>query len=249
MKILIADDDPVSRTLMIEILQSAQAGYTVISVDDGSQAWKALEDNPDLKLAIFDLSMPGLDGIELLRRARADSRFSRLPIIVCTATSDRATVSAVAAHGVNDFVVKPFTRTVVLDKVWHLCRPVVTGVPVLKDLTAARQRLEIDREVHRELLGYFVRIADMWATDARRATEFPRVRALSIRAGSLKQMLGSLGAAAAAARFQEAEERLAVFKTKPVGTELPACIRAAQTLGEKIQPDIDRLREMLDTIG
>lgn len=249
MKVLIADDDPVSRALMIEILRSAQAGYDIISVEDGHQAWNTLEANLDTKLAILDLQMPGLDGFELLKRVRSDPRISQLPVIVCTGTSDRATVTKAAMHGVNDFLVKPFARTAVLEKVWNICKPPTTAQPVLKDLSGARQRYEIDRETHRELMGHFVRIADMWATDARRATDYARVRGLAIRAGNLKQFFLGLGAAAVGARFQDAEQELAKFKTKPLAQDMPACLRTAQQLGEKIQLEIDRLRELLDTIA
>jgi CheY-like chemotaxis protein len=249
MKVLIADDDAVSRTLLIEILRSAQAGYDIIAVEDGDKAWKTLEANQDTKLAILDLAMPGLGGFDLLKRVRLDPRFSELPIIICTGTSDRATVTTAAMHGVRDFVVKPFSRTGVLEKVWHVCKPSTLSLPVLKDLNAARQRFEIDRDTHRELLGHFVRVADMWAADARRATDFARVRGLALRANNLKQMLGGLGAAALAARFQEAEDGLVPYKTKPLGPDLPACLRKAQQMGEKIQVDIDRLREMLDTVS
>jgi CheY-like chemotaxis protein len=249
MKVVIADDDAVSRTLLIEILQSAQAGYNIIAVDDGILAWSTLEANPDTKLAILDLQMPGLGGFELLKRIRKDERFASLPVIVCTGTSDRATVTTAAMHGVSDFVLKPFSRTGVLEKVWHVCKPTTLAVPVLKDLSAARQRYDIDRDAHRELLGHFVRVADLWAGDARRATEFPRVRALVVRAAHLKQMLAGLGAAAVAARLQEAEDVLGPHKAKPLPAELQNCLRKAQQLGDKIQPEIDRLREMLDTIA
>lgn len=248
MKILIADDDPVSRTLLVGILTSAQAGYDLLTAEDGLKAWGVLETNTDVKLAIIDLSMPGMSGLELIDKVRADQRLAQMPVIVCTGDTDRGTVTSVAARGIANFLVKPFTRTTVLEKVWNICRPAVTAVPVVRDLAAARQRFEIDRETHRELLAHYVRIADMWATDARRTTDYARVRSLTIRANHLKQMIGNLGAAAVAARFQEAEETLAPYRTKPLAQDLPACLRKAQQLGERIQPEIDRLREMLDTL-
>lgn len=252
MKILIADDDPVSRTLMVEILASAQSGYVLLPADDGAKAWETLEANPDVKLALIDLNMPGLTGLQWIDRAHADPRFTHLPIIVCTGGTggaDRSTVASVASRGITSLLVKPFSRTTVLEKVWQVCRPATAAQPVVRDLAAARQRYEIDRDTHRELLGHFVRLADLWATDARRATEYPRVRALAIRAGNLKQMLASLGAVALAGRFQESEDVLAVYRTKPLATELPVCIRKANQLGDKIQPEIDRLREMLDSLA
>ena len=248
MKILVADNDTTSRTLMVDILASAQAGYDLLTVEDGLKAWQTLEGNPDLKLAIIDLNLPAMPGLQWLDRVRGDPRFAHLPVIVCTGETDRTTVANVASRGVSTLLVKPFTRTTVLEKVWQVCRPSATAVPVLRDLSAARQRFEIDRDTHRELLAYFVRVADMWATDARRATEFSRVRALAIRAGNLKQMLAGLGAAGAALRFQEAEDALLPYRTKPVAADLPVCLRKANQLGEKIQSDIDRLREVLDTL-
>ncbi len=249
MKILIADDDSVARTLLVEILGSAQAGYDLVAVEDGLKAWEALESNPDIRLAIIDLHMPGMTGIDWLARLRKDSRYLAMPVIVCTANTDRATVAAVAASGVSDFLAKPFARTTVLEKVWRVCRPSAVAAPVLRDLPDVRQRLEIDRDAHRELLAHFVRVADMWATDARRATDHARVRALAIRATNMKQQFGALGAAAVALRFDEAEAALGAYKIKPLAAGLDACIRKAHALGEKIQPEIDRLREMLDSIN
>jgi CheY-like chemotaxis protein len=248
MKILVADDDAVSRTLITEILKSAHAGYEALLADDGTKAWAALETNPDVKAAIVDLSMPGMTGLDWIDRVKADTRFTHLPIIVCTASTDRATVASVGARGISNFLAKPFSRTTVLEKVWQVCRPASSGLPVVRDLSAARQRYEIDRDTHRELLGYFVRAADMWATDARRSTDYARVRALAIRANNLKQMFAGLGAVAVAARFQEAEDALSVYKTKPVATDLHNCLKKAQQLGQALQADVDRLREVLDTL-
>lgn len=249
MKILVADDDAVSRTLIVEILKSAHAGYDTLLADDGTKAWETLQTNPDVKAAIVDLSMPGMTGLDWIDRVKADTRFSHLPIIVCTASTDRATVASVGARGISNFLAKPFSRTTVLEKVWQVCRPAATGLPVVRDLAAARQRFEIDRDTHRELLGHFVRVADMWATDARRSTEYARVRALAIRAANLKQQFSGLGAAAVAAKFQEAEDVLGVYRAKPLASEMPDCLRKVHQLGSSIQQDIDRLREVLDTLA
>ncbi len=249
MKILIADDDLVSRTLLLDILASAQSDYELLPVEDGQKAWEVLQANPDIALAIIDLAMPGLSGLDWLTRARADERFAALPVIVCTGATDRATVTAVAAQGVRNFLVKPFTRTTVLEKVWQICRPAPAAAAIFRDLTGSRQRLEIDRDTHRELLSHFVRVGDMWATDARRATDCPRIRALAVRAGNLKQMLTALGAVAAAARLQEVEEALSVYRAKPLAADMPGCIRKVQQCGEQVQAEIDRVREALDTIA
>jgi two-component system chemotaxis response regulator CheY len=248
MKILIAEDDPVSLELLVDILSSARAGYELLPVEDGARAWEVVQANPDVRLALVDLGMPGMSGIELLDRIRSDTRFAQLPVIVCTGNTDRATVAAVAQRGISNFLVKPFTRSTVLEKVLQICKPVPVSHPVVHDLAAVRQRFEIDRETHRELLSHYVRIVDLWVGDARRVIEFPRVRALAIRAGNLKQTMAGLGAAAVAARLQEAEEALNVHRVRPLNSELPAILRKTQQLGDRLQPDLDRLRQALDTL-
>jgi CheY-like chemotaxis protein len=245
MKILITDDDPVSRRLMVEILNSAQAGYQLLTADDGQKGWEILEANPDIALAIIDLAMPGIQGMDWLDRARGDPRFSQLPIIVCTGSRDRTTVQNAIARRVNHFLVKPFNRTTVLEKVWQVCRPPSTKVAVLRDLAAARQQVDMDRDAQRELLTHYIRVADMWATDARRANEYATVRALGLRASKLKPVLTEFGATALGSRFEELEQMLSQFRTKPLEMNMPACIRTTRSLADIVQPEIDRLREVV----
>lgn len=248
MKILIVEDDADARTLMVDILSSAQVGYELLPAPDGLSAWQALQVHDDVSLAIVDLTLPGLSGLELITRMQGDKRFAEIPIIVCTGNTDRTTVGHVAAKGIRNFLVKPFTRATVLDRVLQLCRPTITDAPVVRDLSGARQRHEIDRETHRELLGHYIRVADLWAGDARRASDFARVRGLAIRALHLRQMLGSLGAAAAAARLQEAEQALGVYRVKPLASEMHQFLKLTQQHGEKLARELERLREVLETI-
>jgi CheY-like chemotaxis protein len=249
MKILLAEDDIVSRTLMIEILASAQAGYEVVTAEDGAQAWTMLEANPEVKLAIIDVVMPVVDGFQWLDRVRADPRFGQLPVIVCSGNNDRATVSQAAARGVSSFLVKPFTRSAVLEKVLQITRTPSNDVPVMRDLGLARQRLEIDRDVHRDLIEHHLKVGDLWAADARRATEYPRVRALGVRAENLKQVSTMLGCAALAARFQEAGDALAVFKTRPLAPDMHACLHKTHSLATVVQAECDRLRVAIEKLA
>ena len=66
MKILIVDDDPISRSVEKAIL--LKWGYEVIEAENGDQAWQVLADWDAPRLVLLDWMMPGLDGIELCRR-------------------------------------------------------------------------------------------------------------------------------------------------------------------------------------
>ena len=69
MKILIADDDPVSSRLLDRLL--VKWGYEVIAAHDGSEAWEVLQAENAPRVALLDWIMPGIDGLEICRRVRA----------------------------------------------------------------------------------------------------------------------------------------------------------------------------------
>ncbi|HVS50957.1 MAG TPA: response regulator [Opitutaceae bacterium] len=254
MKILIAEDDSTARALMSDILGSSGVNYDVIATEDGTRAWEALQANPDVGLAIVDLEMPELNGMQWLDRVRADAKYAKLPVIICTGDSDRETVSQAMARGVNSYLVKPFSRSSVLDKVLKAIRPQAAAAPsaatsALPDVAAVRARLAIDRDAHRSLLENHVRSADIWVTDARRASRFSEVRALAIRAGACRQASAAYGATLLAARFKEAEEALDVYRSVPASNaELQTCLNAAATQAGRVQPELVRLRASIDVL-
>jgi DNA-binding response OmpR family regulator len=106
MKILIAEDDPVSRRVLEAAL--AKDGHEIQSVDDGAQALEALE-RPDAPLlAILDWMMPGVDGTEICRRLRAAPRSRPIYVVLLTARGRKEDVLAGLEAGADDYVTKPF---------------------------------------------------------------------------------------------------------------------------------------------
>jgi two-component system chemotaxis sensor kinase CheA len=101
--ILVADDSLVSRTLQYNSL--AAAGYDVVLAVDGEEAWRALHEH-EIDLLVSDVRMPGIDGLELTRRVRADARLAHLPVILVTGLADPEAVSSGAAAGADEYVVK-----------------------------------------------------------------------------------------------------------------------------------------------
>ncbi len=104
--VLVADDDADIRELVS--FKLTQAGYHVLAVEDGLAALEtARAEVPDL--LVLDLMMPGLTGLEVCRRLRADDETASLPIIMLTAKAQEVDVSTGFATGVDDYVVKPFS--------------------------------------------------------------------------------------------------------------------------------------------
>lgn len=105
MKILVAEDDTVSRLLLSTILKSL--GHTVTTVEDGYQAWTAWQQD-EYPLVISDWMMPRIEGLELCRMIRAESTLQYTYIILLTALNSRSSYLEGMDAGADDFLTKPF---------------------------------------------------------------------------------------------------------------------------------------------
>jgi twitching motility two-component system response regulator PilH len=138
--ILIVDDEPSALVLLDMILK--RDNYAVRKATTGREAIRLLEreDEQDCELIVTDIRMPEMDGRELVARLRSSPRTASIPVIMCTSTSDRATVIALVGQGVRDFIVKPVAATTLLQKV----HTVLDGLdPVMEPRNKTIARLEI----------------------------------------------------------------------------------------------------------
>src|SRR2546422_251030 len=106
MKILIAEDDPVSRRVLEATL--TRWGYEVTTTSNGSEAWEALAAPQAPRLAILDWMMPEIDGVEICRRARGRPGSGPLHNILLTARGRKEDVIAGLQAGADDYITKPF---------------------------------------------------------------------------------------------------------------------------------------------
>lgn len=103
-KVLIVDDDPIMREVMRE--QLADCGCSCVLADNGEAGRDAAAGEP-FDLAVVDISMPRLNGFELLRHLRQHPRTVDLPVIVCTSHNDRSSIDKAYDLGASSFVTKP----------------------------------------------------------------------------------------------------------------------------------------------
>jgi CheY-like chemotaxis protein len=103
-RVLVADDSPVSRELIREILENDN--YEVIEAGDGGEALEKLRQNR-LDLALLDIQMPVKDGNTVIREIRADPRLSHLPVAALTAYAMRGDREKALALGFNAYITKP----------------------------------------------------------------------------------------------------------------------------------------------
>lgn len=115
MKILIAEDDEVSRRILQLTLTSA--GHEVITTQNGADAVFGLEGENAPKLAVIDWMMPEIDGLEVCRRIRQKQSDMPIYIILLTAKGSKTDVVHGLEAGASDYVVKPFDREELLARV------------------------------------------------------------------------------------------------------------------------------------
>jgi DNA-binding response OmpR family regulator len=108
MKILIAEDDAVSRRLLETRLKNW--GYEVVVACDGDAAWQALQGPNSPRLAILDWMMPGVDGVGLCRRLRQTPALQGTYVILLTARKAAEDKVAGLESGADDYIIKPFER-------------------------------------------------------------------------------------------------------------------------------------------
>ena len=105
MHVLIADDDPVYRSFLDDLLEQWKFDVTVAY--DGQEAWEAIQGNEDIRLVILDWVMPRMDGPDLCRKLKDDLGRAVYTILV-TGSRLKEDVIRVLVSGADDYIAKPF---------------------------------------------------------------------------------------------------------------------------------------------
>lgn len=171
---LVDDDENILTSL--KLFFEAE-GYTVRAYHDGATALAAISENqPDI--AIFDIKMPRMDGLELLKRLRQSSQ---LPVIFLTSKDDETDEVVGFNVGADDYIAKPFSQRLLAERVKAILRRSRGGGPGSESgdkKSIVRGQLVLDPNKH----------ACTWAGDAVKltVTEFLILQALAQRPGYVK---------------------------------------------------------------
>ncbi len=177
--IALVDDD---RNILTSVSIALQAeGFVTRLYSDGETALKALVDNPP-DLAVLDVKMPRMDGMELLRRLREKSA---IPVIFLTSKDDELDEALGLAMGADDYIAKPFSQRLLIARIRAILRRTeMRAVPPEEESTEAekaqivRGRLVMDPARHRVTWdGHDVTLT---------VTEFMILEALAQRPGVVK---------------------------------------------------------------
>ena len=136
LRVLVVDDDENIALALKLIIGSAFPCEYVHTAADGMQAWEMLQENA-YDLVVSDWNMPRLDGNQLLHRMKQSEQVSDIPFLMLTMRKDVSSVASAIKAGIADYIIKPFDRDVLINKIekllagkegWeHLASPLVPG--------------------------------------------------------------------------------------------------------------------------
>ncbi len=114
MNALVIDDSRAMRRILCQILQSL--GLEVAEACNGRDALERLHANGEFKLALVDWNMPEMNGFEFIQAVRADRRYDGLRLMMVTTETEMTQVARALEAGANEYVMKPFTKDVIREK-------------------------------------------------------------------------------------------------------------------------------------
>jgi type IV pilus assembly protein PilB len=114
--VLVVDDEPTNRAVIRHCLGKSKLPLKVILAEDGPTALALAEHEP-IHLALVDLMMPGMSGIELCQRLRADARWAHIPMFMLSAVEDTPQKTSAFAAGIDDYMVKPVNAAELIARV------------------------------------------------------------------------------------------------------------------------------------
>lgn len=136
-KILVAEDHPVNREILVQFLK--KFGATIFQAENGMQALNLISKNPEIQIIFMDIQMPVLNGTEATRILR-QKKYTGI-IIACTANNDSSTFEKYKDIGINDILVKPFKREKVLELLdkWNI----IIGLSKATEISTTEQKKTI----------------------------------------------------------------------------------------------------------
>jgi CheY-like chemotaxis protein len=106
-RVLVVDDDPLTGQLLVSI--GEREGYQVVSVNDGRKAYRMLKSDANFTAAVFNMTMPNLDGVDIVRYMKTEKRLMRIPVVIVAGDHGLKLISDSFAAGALAFLPKPFT--------------------------------------------------------------------------------------------------------------------------------------------
>ncbi|MGC4090529.1 MAG: diguanylate cyclase [Polyangiaceae bacterium] len=215
MKILLADDEPIARTMLEHWLSGW--GYTVVPVKDGEAALEAIRNDPEIRLAVVDWVMPKVDGLGVCRAIRSGPNEPYIYVLLLTARDNKSDIVEGLDAGADDYLVKPCNPLELRVRL----RAGRRVVELQEQLVSARESLRYEA-MHDALTTLLNRRAVLEQLDKELLRSARRGAPVAVLMGDLdhfKNVNDTYGHAAGDAVLRETARRL------------KACVRAYDSIG------------------
>jgi two-component system chemotaxis response regulator CheY len=225
MKVLVVDDDVVSRMVLMHLVDSC-GHFDIVEAEDGAEAWELLEAGLRPAICFCDLRMPRLSGLQLLEKIKGgDAALQATPFILVSSASDRETVETATRSGAAGYVVKPFQP----DSVRAHLDPFIEQAASAAHLTAeaplaTQQRLGIDGTRLVLYLTGFERQLDTGRAEIERLLAEGAQADAGLRLQRLQAGCETLGLTGAAAAIASLAGLLAIAPVQAVLADVVRCV-------------------------
>lgn len=224
-KVLVVDDDRVSRTILCRILQ--KGGYQVIEAENSEQALEQIVLDRGIDIVVSDIMMPGDDGFELIRRIRDNPALYDVLILLCSSLRDRDTVLKAREASVAGYIAKPFQEKYVLEAFRSVAKNLP---PPMDNRLEVSKRLGIDGKTYKVMVDEFLNALSQ---------QIDELKALEDPAGidKSKESLNNLrvnAQALGAGRIEEAINRLAAYADRRDDDALKALVMKLEWEKERL---------------
>jgi two-component system chemotaxis response regulator CheY len=242
--ILIVEDEATSREILLNILKS-EGDHRILTAADGDEALKLMEDpRHPFDVVFLDLQLPSISGLDLLERVRATPACRYVRVIICTTSTDSATVVRAARLGVRHYMVKPPDKIRVIEQL-NIIKAEIAGLQKIERPEETAGRLGIDIPTYKVRVGTTLENMEKWLTQAKASAQTHDRKQLASDTGRLKADALNLGLREVGRRFSTLETRLSI---EPQG-DLPES-RAIEIafIMSHLHGELNRVRSVLKII-
>lgn len=116
---MVVDDSIIMRNIVKNTFSEMKVSFQCLEAEDGKQALRVLETN-DVTLVFLDWNMPGMDGIEFLKKVRSMPQYKDLPVVMVTSERGKFSVIEALQSGATDYIVKPVDAKIFKEKVQEI---------------------------------------------------------------------------------------------------------------------------------
>jgi len=118
MRVLVIDDSRAMRAILGKIM--SELGFDVVTAADGREGLDRLGEDDGIGLVLVDWNLPGMNGYEFVQEVRRDGGWDEVRLIMVTTETERENVMRAMDAGADEYVMKPFTKDVLLEKLAFL---------------------------------------------------------------------------------------------------------------------------------